>query len=104
MKIKIDTVHVQETPSYEYAMEDGVGTTWSLFAEAVDTDGRVWGHEASFDAFGEKETVCNLVTAVKKRGYINTDHWREGDAWEAYKTPQTWEEEKAAYYEQETTT
>ena len=98
---RITTAYVQETPSYEYDTEDGVGITHSLFVEAVDEEGQVWGHSHNFDLVHDKEAVAALVEKVVAARYINEEFWVAGDVWAAYKVPQTWAEEKAEYFEKE---
>lgn len=97
----INDAYVQETPSYEYQTEDGTGITWDLFVEAVDSNGDKWAHNHQFDMLHEAEAAQVLATKIRKSGNINPEHWCKGDCWEQYRTPQTWEQEKAAHLENE---
>ena len=48
-----------------------------------------------------EEAAEEMVAKIYAKGYIDLAHWSEGTCWDAYKTPQTWEEEKAEALEKE---
>lgn len=101
MRISIDSVDIQESPSYEGTDCDGLPITlWHYFLEATDHEGNKWGHDHSFPAtrYGQSEAI-GFAGKVRDHGSISTGHWVQDDIWAQYRTPQTWAEEKAEYFE-----
>ena len=90
--------YVQETPSYEVTDEEGYpSSAWNFFVEMHDDAGNVWAHKRDFPATGYgKEQAQALADRVNARGSFNPKYWDRCDAWAPYRTPQTYEEEKAA--------
>lgn len=93
MNTGIKEIYIVDGPMYEETGEDGLYYYFDYFIVVLDendiirTHKREWRHNETYerDLFMDK---------VKKSGYINTEHWWEGDVWDAYKIPQTYEEEK----------
>jgi hypothetical protein len=102
--MRIISAAVIEGISYEYPTEDGVGSTWNLLIQATDRAGNVYTHEREFDMKHERKAAASLAEKVNQAGDIDLDHWRPGSPWDVYSTPQTWDEEKADYFEREAMT
>jgi len=95
MPFQIKDVEVIEGPSYEYVMEDGIGSTWNLLIKARLGDGRTFTHLKEFDMLHEKEDAAYFANKITSAGFIDLKYWYEGSPWDKYSTPQTYEEEKA---------
>lgn len=119
--MKFDQVYFVAGPFY---MVDGSERAFIAFCSEADPhycgDEFAEGPMAKYDYFveavvGGKAYTLNhvvrwwegsakveeLVARIEAKGQINLEHWSEGTCWDAYKTPLTWEEEKAKALENE---
>ena len=85
-------------PSYVEQWEDGPRTNYDYYAQATTGDGRTYTHNRAF-RWNERQKLRLLLDRVIAVGEIDLDHWWEGTVWDAYKEPQTYEEERAEYEE-----
>ena len=104
--MKIVKCEVIPGPSYEYPMNhpddpQEMGTTWNLLIVATTADGTEYTHVREFDMKHEKKEARDFAALVSGGRGINLLVWNEGTPWDQYKTPQTWDQEKAEALERE---
>lgn len=102
--LKIKKVDWIESPQFEERDPED-GSTYVicvLLIVAVDIFGVEWQLNKVFEGgyhWLPKEEATEFVEKVAKRGIINPEYWSEGTAWDQYKEPQTYQEEKNDYYD-----
>ena len=96
MYISIKSAIVLETPSYEGKDDEGYPTSlFDYVVMATDYDDCEWTHRKTFNYNDGLDAPMFFAVKVEDQGSINTDFWDEGNPWDRYKVPQTYEEEKA---------
>jgi len=93
MKQAIHEAYLMESPLYEVALEDGMGTAWCYLMVAKGTDGIEYTHYRTFEHY-QADDANKIIASINARGIIDLEHWTEGTAWDYYKEPQTYQEEK----------
>jgi len=97
MKVAIQEAYLMESPSYQITMEDGYGSDWCYLMVAKDFDGIEYTHYRTFERY-QVEDANKIIASINARGIIDLEHWSEGTAWDYYKEPQTYQEEKDEAY------
>lgn len=105
--MKASAVRLVEGPLYEAYYGEFVdstddfgyeekGTYYSKFIE-IELGGNTYTLNRSFNPT-EDELAIKTFDRISASMNIDLEHWTQGSVWDQYREPQTYQEEKDAYY------